>query len=162
MPELKQTISALVGLQNVINVSSVTSTAIIIVYLKTKPPGAQTVLDLIALDTCYTQIGTLTIWEGIVNLGYFNGQADYQAAEGLIATGVFVLEWMIANCQCYIMVNAVLIFKPEWINDTSDEQVMRITRTLAVTYSLAAKWLDTLIPQNPIALDYMTGIDQES
>ena len=60
------------------------------------------------------------------------------------------------------MVNAVLIFKPEWINDTSDEQVMRITRTLAVTYSLAAKWLDTWIPQNPIALDYMTGIDQES
>ena len=103
MPELKQTISVLVGLQNVINVSSVTSTAIIIVYLKTKPPGAQTVLDLIALDTCYTQIGTLTIWEGIVNLGYFNGQADYQAAEGLIATGVFVLEWMIANATSWSM-----------------------------------------------------------
>ena len=97
----------------------------IIHYLKAKSPGAKTVLDMIAIDTCYSQIGTLTIWGFIANLGYFYGKTNYQVAEMILAFAVFVLEIMIASAQSYVVMNSVLIFKPELVIDVTDENVLK-------------------------------------
>ena len=162
MNELKGTISILIGLQNIIYATTITTSSMIIHYLRTKCPGAQTLLDLIAMDTCFSQMAFLTAWVCIINLGHFNGQANYQVAEMLLATGVIMLEWMLANCQSYIMVNAVLIFKAEWVNDLPDEAFLIITRAFVIIYTLTAKFLDASKSQNPKALEYMTGRDEAS
>ena len=128
MNEVKGTISILIGLQNIIYATATTASCMIVYYLKTKCLGAQTLLDLIAMDTCISQMAFLTSWVCIINLGHFNGQANYQVAEMLLATGE--MEWMVANCQSYIMINAILIFKPEWVNDLPDEAFLMITRAL--------------------------------
>lgn len=160
--DLKQTLSLMNLLQNFINGTGVITSGMIIRYLKTKPPGAKTILDMIAIDTFYSQIGTLTVWGCIANLGHFNGQANYQLAEMFIASAVFVLAIMIANVQSYITINAVLIFKPELIIDVTDDTVMKCNRAFVLTYTLISKLLDALTPQNPIFLDYMTGKDESS
>ena len=77
MNELKGTISILIGLQNIIYATAITASCMIVHYLKTKCPGAQTLLDLIAMDTCISQMAFLTSWVCIINLGHFNGQANY-------------------------------------------------------------------------------------
>ena len=151
--DLKQTLSLMNLLQNFINGTGVITSGMIIRYLKTKPPGAKTILDMIAIDTFYSQIGTLTVWGCIANLGHFNGQANYQVAEMFLATGVIILEWMVANCQSYIMINAILIFKPEWVNDLPDEAFLMITRAFVLIYTLTAKFLDASRSQNPKALE---------
>ena len=74
MNELKGTISILIGLQNIIYATATTASCMIVYYLKTKCPGAQTLLDLIAMDTCISQMAFLTSWVCIINLGHFNGQ----------------------------------------------------------------------------------------
>ena len=153
MNEVKGTISILIGLQNIIYATAITASCMIVHYLKTKCPGAQTLLDLIAMDTCISQMAFLTSWVCIINLGHFNGQANYQVAEMLLATGVIILEWMVANCQSYIMINAILIFKPEWVNDLPDEAFLMITRAFVLIYTLTAKFLDASRSQNPKALE---------
>ena len=160
--DLNQTISVMIVSQNIIYIAAISTSKTIIYYLRNKSPGTQTVLDLLAIDTCYSQIGFLTSWVFILNLGHFNGQANYQVAEMLLATGVIMLEWMLANCQSYIMVNAVLIFKAEWVNDLPDEAFLMITRAFVIIYTLTAKFLDASKSQNPKALEYMTGRDEAS
>ena len=76
--DLKTTISIMVGLHNFINGTAVITTGMIIHYLKAKPPGAKTVLDMIAIDTCYSQICGLIIWCCNANLGHFHGEVNYQ------------------------------------------------------------------------------------
>ena len=160
--DLNHTISVMIVSQNIIYIAAICTSKTIIYYLRNKSPGTQTVLDLLAIDTCYSQIGFLTSWVFILNLGHFNGQVNYQLAEMLLATGVITLEWMVANCQSYIMTNAVLIFKPELVNDVPDDRILLITRAFAVTYGLASKFVDALKPQNPKALEYMTGKNEQS
>ena len=162
LDDFNQTISMIIASQHIIYAVAISTSTIIIYCLKNKPPGAQTVLDLLAIDTCYSQIGFLTSWVCIINLGHLDGQANYQLAEMLLATGVITLEWMVANCQSYIMTNAVLIFKPELVNDVPDDRILLITRACAVTYGLASKFVDALKPQNPKALEYMTGKNEQS
>ena len=160
--DLNHTISVMIVSQNIIYIAAISTSKTIIYYLRNKSPGTQTVLNLLAIDTCYSQIGFLTSWVFILNLGHFNGQVNYQLAEMLLATGVITLEWMVANCQSYIMTNAVLIFKPELVNDVPDDRILLITRAFAVTYGLASKFVDALKPQNPKALEYMTGKNEQS
>ena len=160
--DLNQTISVMIVSQNIIYIAAISTSKTIIYYLRNKSPGTQTVLDLLAIDTCYSQIGFLTSWVFILNLGHINGQVNYQLAEMLLATGVITLEWMVANCQSYIMMNAVLIFKPELVNHVSDDCILMITRAFAGTYGFTAKFVNAWKPQNPKALEYMTGLDETS
>ena len=162
LDDFNQTISIIIASQHIVYAAAISTSTIIIYCLKNKPPGAQTVLDLLAIDTCYSQIGFLTSWVCIINLGHFDGQANYQLAEMLLATGVITLEWMVANCQSYIMMNAVLIFKPELVNHVSDDCILMITRAFAGTYGFTAKFFNAWKPQNPKALEYMTGKDETS
>ena len=160
--DLKTTISIMVGLHNFINGTAVITTGMIIHHLKAKSPGAKTVLDMIAIDTCYSQIGTLTIWGCIANLGHFYGQTNYQMAEMILGFAVLVLEIMIANAQSFVAMNSVLIFKPELVIDVTDEKVLKYNRAFVLGYSLISKLFDTSTPQNPVALEYMTGKDDRS
>ena len=162
LDDFNQTISIIIASQHIVYAVAITTSTIIIYCLKNKPLGAQTVLDFMAIDTFYSQIGFLTSWVCIMNLGHFDGQVNYQLAEMLLATGVITLELMIANCQSYIMANAVLIFKPELVNDVPDDRILLITRAFAVTYGLAAKFVDSCKSQNPKALEYMTGKNEKS
>ena len=160
--DLRQTISVMVGLHNFISVVAFITSGMIIHFLKNKPLGTKTVLDMIAIDTCYSQICGLIIWCCNANLGHFHGEVNYEMAEMSVASGVLALEILLANAQSYIAMNAILIFKPELVIDVTDETVLKYNRAFVLGYSLLSKLLDTSTPQNPVFMDYMTGKDETS
>ena len=107
MNEVKGTISILIGLQNIIYATATTASCMIVYYLKTKCLGAQTLLDLIAMDTCISQMAFLTSWVCIINLGHFNGQANYQVAEMLLATKLLPRQSQFEKFLCQLLFSTI-------------------------------------------------------
>ena len=152
----------MIGAHNIIYVTAVTTSGLMIHFFKTKPPGSQTILDLIAMDTCYSQVAFLTSWNMIINLGHFYGQVDFETGQVLLGSGVITLEWMVANCQSYILFNAILIFKPHILEDIAQNHLCWANQGCVLAYAIAFKILDSFFPQRPKALEYMTSHDDES
>ena len=160
--EVVSAISLLIGAQNVIYVTAVTTSGLMVHFFKTKPPGSQTILDLIAIDTCYSQVAFLTTWNVIINFGHFHGQLEYEAGQLLLGSAVLSLEWMVANCQSHILFNAILIFKPHVLEGIAEKDLRWANQGCVWAYVIVAKTLDSFYPQRPKALEYMTGQDEVS
>ena len=95
--------------------------------MRHKSPGSQTVLDLVAIDGFSIQVARHTLVTICFDIGTFDGQSDYQVAQVLVGSTIVCLEWVLAYCQAYTAINAVLIFKPHWL-DLEDEVVLTTTR----------------------------------
>ena len=154
--------SIMIGAQNFVAITAVTVSGTIVHFFKKKPPGSQTIIDFIAIDTCYGEMAFMGTFGSIMNLGHYFGQVSVQAGEVLLGLANFSLEWMIANCQSYIAFNGILIFKPEWLEEIVETDLKWINRVFTLSFAMAAKLADTTIPQNPKALEYMTNQDVES
>ena len=152
----------MIGAHNIIYVTAVSTSGLMVHFFKTKSPGSQTILDLIAIDTCYSQVAFLTTWNVVINLGHFHGHVNLKAGQLLLGSGVLSLEWMVANCQSHILFNAIEIFKPHILEDFGENDLRWANQGCVWAYTIAFKILDTAFPQRPKALEYMTGQDEES
>ena len=109
-----------------------------------------------------SQIAFLTSWNIIMNFGHFHGQVNFQAGQILLGSGVLSLEWLVANCQTYILFNAILIFKPDVFEGIVDNDLRWINRGCVFVNAILFKMMDSAFPQGPKALEYMTSKDKKS
>ena len=116
---------------------------------------------MVAIDGFSIQVARHTLVTICFDIGTFDGQSDYQVAQVLLGSTIVCLEWVLAYCQAYTAINAVLIFKPHWL-DLEDEVVLTTTRISVVAYTLISQCLDQSVTKHAKALEYMTGINEET
>ena len=104
-------------------------------YLKNKPDGLQTPLDLSIIDC--TRVWNLRTF--ITDIAFFSGliygQFSHKFALSLLWVQSFLFYSMISIVQITLVLKVVMIFKGHWINDWMDEQVRWICRVVSVGYA---------------------------
>ena len=124
------------GLFNILtNILSSVILVIIYKYVKSKPLGLQTVLDLLILDCVRLGIIKNILQATIINLGVFNGQLNMLAAKILFLVTVNFSALLIAFAQVTVAVKGILVFKAQWLAEVQDIQVIRISRIIAGLYA---------------------------
>ena len=155
------TLLSFLGLFNILcNTLSSIILVIIYKYVKSKPPGLQTVLDLLILDC--VKLGTIKniLQTIIINLGVFNGQLNMLAAKILFLVIVNFSALLIAFAQVTVVVKAILVFKGHWLAEVPDIQVIRISRITAGLYAFLRFFIDfwLLEPGPSVLLSLATGM----
>ena len=130
------TLLSFLGLFNIVcNLLSSAILVIIYKYVNSKPPGLQTVLDLLILDCIRLGIMRNILQTIIINLGVFNGQLNILAAKILFVVIVNFSAFLIAFAQVTVAVKGILVFKAQWLAEVQDIQVIRISRIIAGLYA---------------------------
>ena len=155
------TLLSFLGLFNILcNILSSIILVIIYKYVKSKPPGLQTVLDLLILDCVKLGIIKNILQTIIINLGVFNGQLNMLAAKILFLVIVNFSALLIAFAQVTVVVKAILVFKGHWLAEVPDIQVIRISRITAGLYAFQRFFIDfwLLEPGPSVLLSLATGM----
>ena len=128
-------------------------------YIQKKPPGLQSILDLLILDGI--KVWTVKdIFSTIVDLvGFFHGNIDHVAAEILIQILTNLLVLSVAAVQVILVVKFMLIFQPGIFIDLPDSKVIWISRTATLIYPLLKIVLDYLFPLSAELswMEFLTG-----
>ena len=124
---------------------------IIYKYIKKKPPGQQSVLDLLILDIISLQAFYSTSFLVVMLVGLLHGQVPFILSQVLILVLTLIpITMSTCLCQCFLIVKAILIFKGHWIADLSDTLVIGTTRLAALIYTtlilLGNYWLQGAKP----------------
>ena len=128
-------------------------------YIQKKPPGLQSVLDLLMLDGIKVWI-VKDIFGTILDLvGIFHGNIDPLAAEIMIQIMTFLLVISVAAVQVILVVKILLIFQPGIFVDLPDSKVIWMSRTATLIYPLLKVVLDCLIPLSTelTLMEFLTG-----
>ena len=129
-------------------------------YINGKPPGHQSVLDLLIKEYLIVCI-TRNITTVFVNyLGLLYGQVEATLAEVLflVATNLGGIE--LAYVQVLLLVKYLLIFKADWLVDRQDSEVIWVSRVLVLMYSGFRFIIDLYGPPNTFhTLNLLTGTE---
>ena len=104
-------------------------------YIDRKPPGHQSVLDLLTkeyLIVCITRNITIVL---VNYLGLLYGQVETTLAEIIFLVSINLGGIELAFLQALLVVKALLIFKADWLADRLDSEVIWISRIWVMTYS---------------------------
>ena len=134
-------------------------------YHKEKPPGLQTILDLMFIDSVnlfHTFNASTTLVFFIENLAKFYGKVSFPIAQ----LGYFLLDNCVAlffaSLQVSQMVKAILIFKAELLEHNLDEEVLKYSRVGILAYGLCRFLFDLSIsPESNALTQALTGSDVE-
>ena len=155
------TLLSFLGLFNIIcNILSSAILVIIYKYVNSKPPGLQTVLDLLILDCIRLGITRNILQTIMINLGVFNGQLNILLAKILFGVTVNFSALLIAFAQVTVVVKAILVFKAHWLTEVPDGQVIRISRIIAGIYASLRFFIDFWLvePGPTLLLRLATGV----
>ena len=123
-------------------------------YLKGKPLGYQTVLDLLIKEYLIVCI-TRNIITVVVNyLGLLYGQVEATLAEVIFLIAVNLGAIELAYVQVLLVVKYLLIFQAECLVDRSDPEVIWSSRILVMIYSCIRFIVD--LQQEPSAFETLT------
>ena len=134
---------------------------LIYMYITKKPPGHQSVLDLVIMEYL-----VLSIIRNIVSvvyhyIGLFHAPIELNIAEFLYFIVVSFPRFEIASIQTILVIKAVLIFKGEWLADLPDFEVIWISRKMILVYSSLTFLIDFCqTPKSFPAWKLLTGSDQ--
>ena len=134
-------------------------------YHKEKPPGLQTILDLMFIDSVnlfhiFNASTTLVFF--IENLAKFYGQVSFPIAQLVYFLLGNCVALFLASLQVSQMVKGILIFKAELLEHNLDEEVLKYSRIGILTYGLCRFLFDLSIPPESNALTQaLTGSDVE-
>ena len=78
--------------------------------------------------------------------GLFYGHFVENLAQALVFVAVNLGGLEIASLQMILIIKAILIFKPEWLSNSTDTEVLNYTRMVSVTYATIRFWVDFLPP----------------
>ena len=129
-------------------------------YINCKPPGRQSVLDLLIKDyliVCITRNITVVF---VQYLGLLYGQVEATLAQVivLVATNLGGIE--IAFVQVLLLAKYLLIFKANWLIDRLDSEVIWSSRMLVLMYSGFRFIIDFHGPPNTFhTLTLLTGTE---
>ena len=97
-------------------------------YLKKKPPGLQSVLDLLIIDLVRVQMFNYAFFMCFLFIGILHGQLSFLTAQLII----FILQnsdvYVLGLFQCFLVIKAVLIFRGSWIAEVTDSGILRLYR----------------------------------
>ena len=97
-------------------------------YLKKKPPGLQSVLDLLIIDLVRVQMFNYAFFMCSLFIGIFHGQLPFFPAQLII----FILQnsdvYVLGLFQCFLVIKAVLIFRGSWMAEVTDSWILRLYR----------------------------------
>lgn len=132
-------------------------------YIKKKPPGLQSLLDpMISILLKVSVVHNAFIAASrLLQITY--GHMNISAAKVLfflqINTGVLQL----ACFQVILVVKCVLIFRPNWLADQMDSEVLKKSALFVLIYTLARFILDFTLVENGFSneLKLLTGTEVE-
>ena len=132
-------------------------------YVNCKPPGRQSVLDLLIKDyliVCITRNITVVF---VQYLGLLYGQVEATLAQVivLVATNLGGIE--IAFVQVLLLAKYLLIFEANWLVDRLDSEVIWASRILVLLYSGFRFIIDFFGPINTYhTLSLLTGTESKT
>ena len=96
-------------------------------YIKSKPLGHQSVLDLLLLDIMYLQTFYYTNFLLVMLVGMV-GHIPFIMSQ--IMLSLVMIPMLISTClsQLFIICKIILIFRSVWLSDLPDLNITRITR----------------------------------
>ena len=117
-------------------------------YLTKKPPGLQSVLDLLILDitklSWYIRIFFIF---GFLLPGSLYGKLDYFTSQVCIFTLINIRLLSCLQFEIYLVVKFILIFKSHWLNEIMDDQVIWCSRIVAFIIASARFCGDFLVTE---------------
>ena len=113
-------------------------------YIYEKPPGMQTQLDLLILDNI--RAWTLfAIWNlSILSIAVFFGPIGFEFAYALIVIATITVNLALSAFTVTVIVKGVLVFKPDWFDETDDEKVQKISRFTMIINTSIVQLINTL------------------
>ena len=142
--ELSYLPSSLVVLGVVLGLISISLLIIIYTYINGKPLGMQTQLDLLVMDdirawTLYTVLSKV-----VLSIGVFHGKVGFYVAQVFVGIFSFVDHLVIAAFTVTLIVKWILVFKPYWFDEVSDEKVLKVSRISMVIYSIFLQLINSV------------------
>ena len=97
-------------------------------YINKKPLGMQSLLDLLILDFIKIRRvqSTLVVYYYISHV--FDIKVSFMCAKILTMLSVNLMCLINASAQVILTVKAILIFKPEWIGDYEEDEIIVLAR----------------------------------
>ena len=133
-------------------------------YIKKKPPGLQSVLDLMIMillkvNICHNGIICL-----VASLQLTHGQLNVTSAKFLIFLRSNVGVLSITGFQVILGVKAMLIFKPHWLAEQTDSEVVRKSSVAALVYTSTRFILDFILTPSRTSteLELLVGVQVQT
>ena len=134
-------------------------------YLKKKPMGLQSVLDLLIMDMIKVNGLNSTSWICFVMFGYFHGQLPYIFSLIWIWILINVNVYLFCLYQYFLLIKTIVVFRGTWLEDISDYKILTMSRIFAIVYSsirLLGDYLLNSEPSKSVMATYLTGKDTET
>ena len=127
----------LVGIHVTVYIFTAPIRASIYFYIKRKPLGLQSVLDLMILDLLRVYMLNYTFMMCFVTFpGYFHGHLPYVTSQVIIFILDNILSYFFGLLQCFLITKAILVFKGYWLNEVPDSSVIWSTRFMALVITI--------------------------
>ena len=104
-------------------------------YINRKPPGHQSVLDLLIKEYLIVCVARNIIVVFVNSLGLLYGQVEATLAQVIFWVAINLGGIELAFVQVLLLVKYLLIFKANWIIDRLDSEVIWSSRMLVLMYS---------------------------
>ena len=138
--------------------------SLIFKYVQAKPPGQQTVLDLLIMDSTRIWIFFNAVINTLINCGLIYGHFGYFTAQVMLFISSNAMTLPFASVQVTIVVKAILIFKGHWLEDWDDSTIRMISRLATVLYATIRFMVDYLVndPRQTALLTLLTNTDMKT
>ena len=124
---------------------SIICLALIFKYVQAKPPGQQTVLDLLIMDSARIWIFFNAVTNTLIFCGLIYGHFGYSTAQVMLFIFSNVTILLFASVQVTIVVKAILIFKGHWLDQLDDSTVQMISRLATLLYATIRFMVDYFV-----------------
>ena len=138
--------------------------ALIFKYVQAKPPGQQTVLHLLIMDSSRIWILHNVFRNTLIDCGLIYGHFEYSTAQVMLFISSNVMTLPFASVQVTIVVKAILIFKGHWLEDWDDSTIQMISRSATVLYATVRFMVDYFVtnPHQAALLSLLTNTDMKT
>ena len=157
-------VGLLVIVHHLMYVSSTVMQVIMYKYLRNKPPGLQSVLDLLLMDLLRVQMFNYTFFIIFLLCGYFHGHLPYDISQVMIFLSLNVNVCLLGLFQFFLVTKAVMIFRRPWLDEVSDSWVIGFSRSFALMYTFIrfmGDFLTRKVRPGPMTR-FLTGTDAET
>ena len=134
-------------------------------YLAKKPPGLQSVLDLLIMDLLKTTIFNYSVFLIFLFSGYCHGHLPYAVSQVMIFHSVNSNVYLFGLFQFFLMAKAVMIFRRSWIDEVSDSWVTGFSRSFGLLYTFIRFMGDYLTRKGgpaSVMTKFLTSTDVQS
>ena len=129
-------------------------------YINRKPPGHQSVLDLLIKEYLIVCVARNIIVVFVNSLGLLYGQVEATLAQVIFWVAINLGGIELAFVQVLLLVKYLLIFKADWLVDRLDAEVIWSSRMLVLMYSGFRFIIDFHGPPNTFhSLTLLTGTE---